>query len=57
MPGTCNFNGCNADGDDVYDYYGIYAGRWCEKHEHKAPGQWAYNSDGELSSYELYGED
>jgi hypothetical protein len=38
----CSKQGCEKEGYDVYDFYGIYAGRWCEDHEKDAPGQWAY---------------
>ena len=38
----CNASGCQAEGHDVSDHYGIPAGRWCDDHESEAPGQWAY---------------
>lgn len=38
----CNERGCFEPGDEVYDNYGIYAGRYCDKHRHNAPGQWDY---------------
>jgi len=57
MHNTCSAQGCTREGDDCYDHYGIYAGRYCEQHESQAPGQWAYNADGELSNDELYGEE
>lgn len=39
----CNHRGCLSDDlDEVYDNYGIYAGRYCSKHEKEAPGQWDY---------------
>jgi len=40
---NCNQQGCNKEGDEVYDWYGIYAGQWCEEHEKNAPGQWPYD--------------
>lgn len=41
-PRKCNSPGCENEGDDVFDYYGIYAGRYCGDHEADAPGQWPY---------------
>lgn len=41
----CNESGCGREGFDVYDFYGIYAGRWCEEHESNAPGQWDYRAN------------
>ena len=38
----CGHRGCPAPGHDVYDHYGIFAGRFCDDHEAEAPGQWAY---------------
>jgi len=54
---TCNAQGCDHEGHDCYDYYGLPAGRYCQQHESLAPGQWAYNGEDELSHYEMYGED
>jgi hypothetical protein len=42
----CNSQGCEAEGWEVYDYYGIFAGYWCEEHEMDAPGLWAYAEGG-----------
>lgn len=39
---SCNASGCDQEGDDVLDHYGIPAGRWCADHEDQAPGQFAY---------------
>ena len=43
---VCNKSGCTRPGVDVYDYYGIFAGYWCDKHRSNAPGQWAYAPGG-----------
>ena len=40
---SCGHRGCEAEGEDVLDYYGIYAGRWCADHRSEAPGQWPYD--------------
>ena len=36
---VCNERGCDNDGWPVNDYYGIFAGYWCDAHESNAPGQ------------------
>lgn len=44
-PRSCNVFDCDREGRDVYDWYGIYAGRWCDEHRDQAPGQWAYKAN------------
>lgn len=39
---ACNKQGCERLGYSVYDFYGIFAGYWCDTHKQEAPGQWAY---------------
>ena len=42
MEHSCNDPYCTNEGYEVYDFYGIFAGYWCDDHEEDAPGQWAY---------------